>query len=179
MTIYVESDLESELKKVFDKDPNFYKDIDFLEDILRNVTPPYNIHDYVLFIINTLAPMREDQIIKGYRQITDEFKRLKRSEQPGYDYSAYEKCYDLEKKSTFDCPSKLFNALILFDVCKFINIELVTFPYEKVGEKEFFKPSYNIEVRKHRWEKRRGMYYTPLYLAIERYPQAVAHYFKV
>ncbi|MDH5595709.1 MAG: HD domain-containing protein, partial [Candidatus Bathyarchaeota archaeon] len=137
MTIYIESDLKSELERVFDSDPDFYKETDFLENIIRKVTPTsLNMHDYLLFIITTLLLMRKDRVIKGYRQITDAYKRLKGSQQPGYDYAAYEKCYNHETNSTFDCPSRLFNALILFDVCKFINIELVTFPYKKVARAE-------------------------------------------
>ncbi len=139
------------------------------------------MHDYVLFIIATLVRMRMDRMIKGYRQITDAYKRLKGNQETGYDYAAYEKCYDHETKSTFDCPSRLFNALILFDVCKFINVELVTFPYKKVAGEEFFKPSYNIEVREHpweKWEKRPRMHFIPLYLAIKRYPQEVNDFFQ-
>ena len=182
MTIYIESDLRSDLERVFDSDPDFYKHTDFLEDIIRKITPTtssLNVHDYLLFIITTLAQGRKDRTIKRYSEITDEFKRLTRSRQPGYDYSTYEKCYDHETNATFDCPSRLFNALILFDVCKFINVELVTSPYKKVAGEQFFKSSYNIEVRKHPWEKKPGMHYIPLYLAIKRYPQTVAQFFNV
>lgn len=180
MTIYSESGLKNELKRVFDSDPDFYRHTDFLQDIIRKVTPTsLNLHDYVLFIVTTLALMMKDRIIKGYNQITDEFKRVMWGLQPGYDYSAYEKCYDHETNENFDCPSRLFNALILLDVCKLINIELMTSPYKKVAEDQFFKPSYNIEVRKHPWRRKPGMYYIPLYLTIKRYPQAVAQFFNV
>ena len=178
MTIYTESELKSGLKKVFDTDPDFYKETSFLEGIVRKVTPnSLHIHDYLLFILFILGHRSKDRTIKGYKQVTNEFKRIRRGLQPEYDYSTYEKCYDHETNSTFDCPSRVFNALILFDVCKFINIELVTYLSKKAAGEQFFKPSYDIKVRRHPWAKRPGMYFIPLHLTIKRYPQMIAQLF--
>ena len=178
MTIYTDQDLKSDLKKVFDSNPDFYKDTVFLERIIRKITSTsLNTHDYLLFLIANLVKARKDRVIKGYRQITDGFKRLFGKQQPGYDYPIYEKCYDHEKNRAFDCPSRLFDALVLFDVCKFIKIELTTFRYKRVGKQFFFKPYYNIEVRKHPMEKMPERYYIPLNQAKRMYPRRIAHFF--
>jgi len=180
MTIYTTADLQSELKEVFRRYPDFYREIKFLQDIIGNITiDSLKMHDYLLFILKTLAHKMEGGVIKRYSQITDEYKRIKRNVQPGYDYSTYEKCYDHEKNKSFDCPDKLFNALILFDVCKFINIELMTSVYMKVAGTEYFGPSYDITIRRHPWKKQPGLYYKPLYLAIKTYPKAIAQFLSV
>lgn len=178
MTIYAQSDLAGKLKEMFFSDPDFYRSPTFLGEIIKKINlASMNVHDYLLFMITSLSKDTEERTVKHFGEITEEYKRIKRKEQAEYDYPKYEKCYDCETKRSFDYPDWLFNALILFDVCKLLDIELVTSPYAEDGGGKLFKPSYNFKVRSYPIPKVPSKRYIPLYLTIRNYQETVARFF--
>jgi hypothetical protein len=180
MTIYAQPDLKIKLEKMLSEDPDFYKKDSFLKEIIAKITlDSLHTHDYLLFIITSLAKDIGDRTIEHFSEITAEYKRIRRIKQTEYDYSKYDRCYDHETKESFDYPGWLFNALILFDVCKLVDIELVTSPYKEVEGKKLYTPKYNFKVRAHPHTRLQGRYFIPLYLAIRNYPTTVAQFFNL
>jgi len=179
MTIYATSEFENRLKVIFSKDPDFYKDERFLKQIIQQITPTANSlkpHDYLLFMISSLSRLHADRIVRHFSTICREYKLMRRRIKPDFDYKKYEKCYDHESKESFDYPDWLFNSLIVFDVCRLIDLELTTSPYKEIGGKLIYKPAYNIKVREYPSRKIPGKYFTPLYRTKKAYPKTVIPY---
>jgi uncharacterized protein len=191
MTVYCTQDMQEQLQGILQHDPDFYKDTKFLKGLLREikqVPDSLHLHDYLLFMIDYLAAEYEDRTIQSFSTITEEYKRLRtkeneEKEQKGFDYPKYERGYDHESNESFDYPSKLFNSMILFDVCKFTSMELKTLPFAKKDDNTLYKPTYIITVRSHeivKTDENRFMPSTfiPLRRACKLYPKSIISHFQ-
>jgi HD superfamily phosphohydrolase len=176
MTIYATSELDARLKEIFSLHPDFYKDEAFLKQVIGEIMPSKQSlkpHDYLLFMISSLARLDVNRTVSHFSELCREYKIERAKIEADFDYKIYDKCYDPEEKKSFDYPSWLFNSLIVFDVCRLVDLELTTSPYKAIEGKVIFKPTYSLRVRQYPSRKTPGEYYVPLYRTTKDYPKTV------
>jgi len=163
MNIYATKDIQKKVQDVIYQDQDFYKRSPFLKQIFNYInTDNLNEHDYLLFSIFNLCDPNVNKTTFQFSKLINKYIEFKKRNDPKYSLNQYDYRYDPLKKISFPYPTKIYNSLILFEVCKFTNIEVMHHFKDIINGEEVFRPSYEIVMRRHRWIDGWRPYYYPL-----------------
>ncbi len=172
MSIFCTKDILDEVRVFLYTNQDFYKRRRFLNPIFHSIKKDkLKDRDFVLFSLYNLCHKNKNKKIIRFSKVLNEYIRLKRKLNDEYSLSPYDYCYDHSMNKTFEYSSKVFNSLILLDVCGYLNFELLYLYKKEINGKEVYTTSYEFELAEHtyiNWKRQPEVFF-PLEKGWKRY----------